>query len=63
MLLFRRLDKEEEIEFRQWAKENYQPLSEINGAWHPVVQDECRKMDEERGSFLKLEIVGASTNS
>ena len=45
--LFRDLSKEEEKPFRQWARENYKPMSPISGVSHPVVQDECRKMNEE----------------
>ena len=30
-----------------WARENYKPLSPINGEWHTVIQDECRKMNSE----------------
>ena len=46
MSLFRKLLPEEEKRFRQWARENYRPLDPINGVWHPVVQDECRRMNE-----------------
>ena len=45
--LFRDLSPEEEKEFRQWAHENYTPGDNIKGIWHPVVQDECRKINEE----------------
>jgi hypothetical protein len=44
--LFRVLDDEETAEFRQWARANYQPLTPISGYWHPVIQDECRRMNE-----------------
>jgi hypothetical protein len=47
--LFKQLNKEEEKEFRQWARENYQPFSPISGFWHPAVQDECLKMNKEKG--------------
>ena len=47
--MFRRLSPDEEVEFRQWARENYNVFTDINGGWHPVVQDECRKMNEEAG--------------
>jgi hypothetical protein len=50
MDLFRQLSKEEEERFRQWARDNYTPLSDISGVWHPVVQDECRMMNEEVGT-------------
>jgi hypothetical protein len=44
--LFKRLSPNEEAAYRQWARDNYLPLSSINGTWHPVVQDECRLMNE-----------------
>jgi hypothetical protein len=47
MKLFRDLSPAEETEFRQWARDNYKPTHTIEGVWHPVVQDECRKMNEE----------------
>ena len=49
MNLFKQLSPEEEAEFRQWARENYTPFEPIKGIWHPVVQDECRRMNEEAG--------------
>jgi hypothetical protein len=49
MKLFRDLSEEEEREFRQWARDNYEPLNPILGIWHPVVQDECKKMNQENG--------------
>jgi hypothetical protein len=51
MQLFRTLDPDEEAEFRAWARTNYDPLSPINGVWHPVIQDECRKINAEAGGF------------
>ena len=45
--MFRDLTAEEEKEFRQWARENYVALQPIQGIWHPVVQDECRKINLE----------------
>ncbi len=47
MKLFRELSKEEEVEFRQWARDNWNPREAINPVWHPVVRDECRKMEGE----------------
>ena len=44
-MVFRKLSEAEEIEFRQWAKDNYKPLDEIKGFWHPIVQDECKRMN------------------
>lgn len=46
-MLFRELNNEEEIEFREWAREYYCPLEERSVLWHPVVRDEMRKIDEE----------------
>ena len=47
--MFRLLNKQEEAEFRLWARRNYTIGSEISEVWHPVVQDECRRMCEESG--------------
>ena len=47
MKLFRELTAKEEREFRQWARDNYQAFEPISGVWHPVVQDECRKINEQ----------------
>lgn len=47
--MFRLLNKKEEAEFRGWARRNYTPGAEISEVWHPVVQDECRRMCEESG--------------
>ena len=47
MKLFTNLDEEDASLFRQWARDNYRPLSPIKGIWHPVVQAECVKINEE----------------
>lgn len=47
MNMFRELTPEEEKEFRQWARDNYIPLSEIKGIWHPIIQDECVQINKE----------------
>lgn len=47
MTLYRHLTKEEEWEFRKWARENYVPFTDIRGIWHPVVQDECRLINQQ----------------
>jgi hypothetical protein len=44
--IWRELSKKEEQEYRQWAKTNYVPFSELNPLWHPVILDECIKMNE-----------------
>lgn len=46
--MFRKLDSEEEQEFRLWARENYKPGTEIDSLWHPVVRDECEKINQEQ---------------
>ena len=45
--MFRKLTTEEEATFRKWARDNYIRLGPIKGIWHPVIQDECRTMNEE----------------
>ena len=45
MTLFRSLTESEEREFRQWARDNYKKFHPIEGIWHPVVQDECVKIN------------------
>ena len=45
MELFRKLDPTEEQQFRQWARDNYVPLEPIKGIWHPIIQDECAKIN------------------
>jgi len=50
MQMFRNLSKEEEAAFRLWARRHYRAFHTINGTWHPVMQDECRKINEEYGS-------------
>ena len=54
MQLFRQLSAEEEAQFRQWARDNYTPLDVISGIWHPVVQDECARINAEAGKHVDL---------
>jgi hypothetical protein len=49
MNLFKELSEQEQSEYRDWARRNYEPFSEINGTWHPVVQQECVKINQEKG--------------
>lgn len=51
-MFFRALSPAEEAKFRAWARETYEPGSEIKGIWHPVVQDECVRMNHERACFI-----------
>lgn len=45
--MFRQLTEQEKNQFKQWARTNYIPYTEINPVWHPVVQFECRRINEE----------------
>ena len=45
-MMFKQLTKQEEESYRKWARENYEPLSEIKGIWHPIVQSECVLINE-----------------
>lgn len=45
--MFRQLTEQEKSKFRQWARVNYIPHTEINSVWHPVVQAECHRINEE----------------
>ena len=47
MTFYRQLDEKEEKEFRQWARNNYTPGGPIYSLWHPVVRDECDKINHE----------------
>jgi hypothetical protein len=44
----RQITKSEELVFRKWSRDNYQAGSKIPTFWHPVVRDECAKMNEEK---------------
>jgi len=48
LTLHRILDKQEEEHFRQWARKNYLPGTDIPRVWHPVVREECKKMNDEQ---------------
>ena len=45
--IFRSLEPAEESGFRAWAHANWQPGQFINPLWHPVVRDECARMEAE----------------
>jgi hypothetical protein len=50
---FRKLNKKEELQFRLWARENYQPFTQIDELWHPVVREECLQMNVEQRTAMK----------
>ena len=47
MMLFKQLTASDAEAYRAWARENYKPLSEIKGIWHPVIQAECARINKE----------------
>jgi hypothetical protein len=49
MTLFRQLDEEEIQSFQRWARENYKPFEPIKGIWHPIIQEECAKINAMAG--------------
>jgi hypothetical protein len=51
-MFFRHLSPEEEQEFRQWAHDAYKPHTEISPAWHPVIQEECAKINRDNSVFI-----------
>lgn len=55
--LFKELNTKEEQTFRQWARDNYVPYTLIKDIWHPIVRDECVKINVEAKNNLlqKLE--------
>ncbi len=51
--MFRTLSDSEEQEFRQWARENFDPSKDdVNTVWHPTIQQECADMIAELGDEL-----------
>jgi len=46
---FKVLNKKETAEFKQWARENHKIGDRVEPIWHPVVREECKRIDEERG--------------
>jgi hypothetical protein len=47
--LWKILSDVEEETFREWARNNFKPGDIINTTWHPIVQVECQKINEESG--------------
>ncbi|MBI1832519.1 MAG: hypothetical protein HYR84_13840 [Planctomycetes bacterium] len=44
------MDLIEELQMRRWARENYVPPEKRDESWHPVIQDEMKKKDNEKYS-------------
>ncbi len=55
MPMFKGLNHNEIIAYKQWARENYTPLEPIKGIWHPVIQAECVAMNAEAGKTFDVE--------
>ena len=60
------LTDSEGVSYKQWARDNFKfytskdAENHINGAWHPVVREECKRMGEEYAFGLKLRLSGHS---
>jgi hypothetical protein len=46
------LSTEEVKEFRKWVHDTYTPGTPINEAWHPVIKEECHKMNREHSKTI-----------
>ena len=63
MAFFKELVKKEEKEFRQWAWDNYKPMTDISGAWHFVVQEECAHINRDYSRGIRIPTVEEIFNS
>ena len=45
--MVRTLTPEQDIEYRRWAQLYFKPGKRISPLWHPVVKDECNKINIE----------------
>lgn len=43
--LCKELSFKEQQEYREWARANYTPLDKIKALWHPIVRNECEKIN------------------
>lgn len=41
------IDPVEEMRLRTWARRHYAPADAREANWHPVIQDEMSRMDQE----------------
>jgi hypothetical protein len=51
-MIFKTLNAIEEMEFRNWARNNYIKDSPVNELWHPVVRDECNRINKGKTDFI-----------
>jgi hypothetical protein len=55
---FLKLSAEDEIKFRNWAREEYRANTPIKETWHPIVRDECKKINgEAKEVIINLDIT------
>ena len=45
--MFRELSDSERQEFVEWAREQFEPNTEPNQLWHPVVREEWARLQAE----------------
>jgi hypothetical protein len=55
MMFFRKLSPGEDDCFRRAARQDYGPFTSISGLWHPVYQDECVRINNEKAEFVEEE--------
>jgi hypothetical protein len=53
-MIFRKLTEEQAKVYRSWARQKYTLFTPIDGCWHPIVQEECVKMNTEAATFALL---------
>ena len=46
--MFKKLNEEEEEEFKKWARANYKPGTRIDTLAHPIIRAECEQMNIEK---------------
>lgn len=47
-MIFRSLTPDEVTTFRIWARKNYRAGDIINELWHPVVREECERINKDK---------------
>lgn len=52
---FKDVPEEEYGQWQDWAQMNYIPGEKINPVWHPLVRDECERMNQ--GLILDPELM------
>ena len=55
--MFKKLDKEEELKFREWARENWKPNTTPDSLWHPVVRDEWKLEDGRYSEYVAAKMA------